>query len=129
MKTLVYYILMAGILLSSLLFISCSDKDTHEYRIGVSQCSGGFWRQKQNNEMLRELLLQESATMELRCAEDNDDKQIEDIQYFIDQKVDILIVSPHDTNALTDVIAKAYDAGIPVLLFDRIIDSDKYTAL
>ena len=128
MKTLVYYILMAGILISSLLFISCSDKDTHEYRIGVSQCSGGFWRQKQNNEMLRELLLQESATMELRCAEDNDEKQIEDIQYFIDQKVDILIVSPHDTNALTDVIAKAYDAGIPVLLFDRIIDSDKYTA-
>ena len=80
MKTLVYYILMAGILISSLLFISCGDKDTHEYRIGVSQCSGGFWRQKQNNEMLRELLLQESATMERRCAEDNEDKQIEDIQ-------------------------------------------------
>ena len=35
MKTLVYYIFITGILLSSLLFISCSDKDTHEYRIGV----------------------------------------------------------------------------------------------
>ena len=128
MKILVYYIFITGILLSSLLFISCSDKDTHEYRIGVSQCSGGFWRQKQNNEMLRELLLQEGATMELRCAEDNDEKQINDILYFINQKVDILIVSPHDTNALTDVISKAYDAGIPVLLFDRIINCDKYTA-
>lgn len=128
MKISVYYIFITGILLSSLLFISCSDKDTHEYRIGVSQCSGGFWRQKQNNEMLRELLLQEGATMELRCAEDNDEKQINDILYFINQKVDILIVSPHDTNALTDVISKAYDAGIPVLLFDRIINCNKYTA-
>ena len=128
MKILVYYIFITGILLSSLLFISCSDKDTHEYRIGVSQCSGGFWRQKQNNEMLRELLLQEGATMELRCAEDNDEKQINDILYFINQKVDILIVSPHDTNALTDVISKAYDAGIPVLLFDRIIRECRYTS-
>ena len=128
MKILVYYIFMAVMMLFSLMFMSCSDGDTHEYRIGVSQCSGGFWRQKQNNEMLRELLLQEGATMELRCAEDNDEKQINDILYFIDQKVDILIVSPHDTNALTDVISKAYDAGIPVLLFDRIINCDKYTA-
>ena len=129
MKTLVNNIFMAGILLFSLIFVSCSDNDdTQEYRIGVSQCSGGFWRQKQNNEMLRELLLQEGATMELLCADDNDEKQIEDIQHFIDQKVDILIVSPHDTKELTDIIGKAYDAGIPVLLFDRIIDSDKYTA-
>ena len=128
MKTLVNNIFMAGILLFSLMFISCDNDDKHEYRIGVSQCSSGFWRQKQNNEMLRELLLQEGATMELLCADDNDEKQIEDIQHFIDQKVDILIVSPHDTKELTDVIGKAYDAGIPVLLFDRIIDSDKYTA-
>lgn len=128
MKTLVNNIFMAGILLFSLMFISCDNDDKHEYRIGVSQCSSGFWRQKQNNEMLRELLLQEGATMELLCADDNDEKQIKDIQHFIDQKVDILIVSPHDTKELTDVIGKAYDAGIPVLLFDRIIDSDKYTA-
>lgn len=128
MKTLVYYVIMAVMMLFLLMFMSCSDGDKHEYRIGVSQCSSGFWRQKQNNEMLRELLLQEGATMELRCADDNDDKQIADIQHFIDQKVDILIVSPHDTKELTDVIGKAYDAGIPVLLFDRIIDSDKYTA-
>lgn len=128
MKTLVYYFIVAVMMLFSLMFMSCSDGDKHEYRIGVSQCSSGFWRQKQNNEMLRELLLQEGATMELRCADDNDDKQIADIQYFIDQKVDIIVVSPHDTQKLSDIIGKAYDAGIPVLLFDRVIDSDKYSA-
>lgn len=110
-------------------FSSCNNESVHKhYRIGVSQCSGGYWREKQNNEMLRELLLHDDATMELLCAVDNGKKQIEDIQYFIDNKVDILLVSPHDTTALSDIIGKAYDNGIPVVLFDRTINSEKYSA-
>lgn len=129
MKKTVYYLALAEILFSSLLFIACNEANgNHTYRIGVSQCSGGFWREKQNNEMLRELLLHEDATMELLCAVDNGEKQVEDIKYFIDKNVDILVVSPHDTKALSDIIGKAYDKGIPVLLFDRTINSDKYSA-
>lgn len=129
MKKSVYYVALAEILFSSLLFIACNEANgNHTYRIGVSQCSGGFWREKQNNEMLRELLLHEDATMELLCAVDNGEKQVEDIKYFIDKNVDILVVSPHDTKALSDIIGKAYDKGIPVLLFDRTINSDKYSA-
>lgn len=115
--------------LLTLLLVSCNGGESQPlYRIGVSQCSGGHWRLKQNNEMLRELLLQEHATMELRCAEDDDQRQIADIQYFIDQKVDILLVSPHDAEALTEVVSKAYRKGIPVLLFDRQVNGDQYTA-
>ena len=117
------------LILFSLMQVSCEQANSHGlFRIGVSQCSGGHWRLKQNHEMLRELLLQEHATMELRCAEDDIQKQIADIQYFIDEKVDILVVSPHDTEALNDIIAKAYRQGIPVLLFDRQINDDSYTA-
>ena len=124
----VYYIVLVEILLS-LMFVACDENnDNHAYRIGVSQCSGGFWREKQNNEMRRELLLQEGATMELLCANDDNNKQMADIQHFIDEQVDILVVSPNDTNALTATIEKAYHAGIPVLLFDRTIHSDQYTA-
>ena len=124
----VYYIVLVEILLS-LMFVACDENnDNHAYRIGVSQCSGGFWREKQNNEMRRELLLQEGATMELLCANDDNEKQMADIQHFIDEQVDILVVSPNDTNALTATIEKAYHAGIPVLLFDRTIHSDQYTA-
>lgn len=129
MKKSVYYVALAEILFSSLLLIACNEANgNHAYRIGVSQCSGGFWREKQNNEMLRELLLHEDATMELLCAVDNGEKQVEDIKYFLDKNVDILVVSPHDTKALSDIIGKAYDRGIPVLLFDRTINSDKYSA-
>ena len=105
MKKTVYYVALAEILFSSLLLIACNEANgNHAYRIGVSQCSGGFWREKQNNEMLRELLLHEDATMELLCAVDNGEKQVEDIKYFIDKNVDILVVSPHDTKALSDII-------------------------
>ena len=122
---LVYWALF----LFTLVMTSCDSDDSKRlYRIGVSQCSSGHWRQKQNNEMLRELLLQEQATLEIRCAEDDDQKQIADIQYFIDEKVDILVVSPHDAVALIDIIAKAYRQGMPVLLFDRRVNGEEYTA-
>ena len=66
---------------------------THNYIIGVSQCSEGSWRDKLNKEMERELLLHEGVAMELRCAHDNNQTQIEDIQYFIDKNTISICVS------------------------------------
>lgn len=117
-----------------LAFIGCTgdpgdiykfDKEMH---IGVSQCSGGYWRDNQNNEMESELLLHEGVTMEVRCAEDDCQQQIRDIQYYIDNDVDLIIVSPLESEPLTPIISKAYKKGIPVLLFDRFIDNNDYTA-
>lgn len=101
------------------------DKEMH---IGVSQCSGGYWRDQQNNELESELLLHEGVTMEIRCAEDDCNQQIKDIQYYIDNNVDLIIVSPLESQALTPIISKAYKKGIPVVLFDRFIENDDYTA-
>lgn len=127
MRRLTFIRLYSILLLSSLFLVACKSGDAN-YRIGVSQCSDGSWRQKQNNEMRRELLLHEGISMELRCAHDDDKRQIADIQHFIDEKVDILLVSPYNINTLSEVIGKAYDAGIPVLLFDRITNDNKFTA-
>ena len=122
-------ILLIGTLLIMLL-TSCSSGDggTRQYRVGVSQCSGGIWREKQNREMAQELLLTDGITMELRCADDQAERQIEDIQYFIDQQVDLLIVSPYEASAVTPIITRAYNQGIPVVVFDRRPTGDKYTA-
>lgn len=124
--------ILLTILLSVLLY-SCSDgggksSETREYHIGVSQCSSGHWRDKQNSEMQRELLLHDGITMDLVCAEDDTEKQIQQIEHFIEQKVDMIIVSPNYEAPLTKVIAKAYDSGIPVVLFDRFVEGEKYTA-
>ena len=108
--------------------IACSSPQEPQYRIGVSQCSGGAWREKLNSEMERELLLHDGITMEIRNAEDDNQRQIEDIKYFTSQKVDLLIVSPNEAKEITPIIAETYDSGIPVVVFDRRVKGDKYTA-
>ena len=66
--------------------------------------------------------------VEIRTAKDNNRNQIADIKYFIDKKVDLLIVAPNEAAAITPVVEKAYRQGIPVVVIDRKILSDKYTA-
>ncbi len=111
----------------ALLLDSCSSPQEPRYRIGVSQCSEGAWRAKQNAEMERELLLHDGISMELICCHDISQQQIEDIRGFIKQKVDLIVVSPNEED-VTPAIAEAYDAGIPVIVFDRQVLGNKYTA-
>ena len=111
------------------LLSSCTSSREPRYRIGVSQCSEGPWRAKQNAEMERELLLHDGISMELICCHDNSQQQIEDIHNFINQKVDLIIVSPNEPEDVTPAVAEAYDAGIPIVVFDRQVIGDKYTAM
>ncbi|MDR0864413.1 MAG: substrate-binding domain-containing protein, partial [Candidatus Symbiothrix sp.] len=115
------------ILFFCLFFVSCKQKQA-EYHIGVSQCSDDEWRQKMNTEMQHEILLHSGVALEIKTVVDDTEKQIRDIQEFIDQKVDLIIVSPNKAAPITPVVEKAYEAGIPVVLVDRKIMSDKYTA-
>ena len=78
--------------------------------------------------MERELLLHDGISMELICCHDNSQQQIKDIRYFIDQKVDLIAVSPNEPEDVTPAVAEAFDAGIPVVVFDRQVLGDKYTA-
>lgn len=116
------------ILAAVLLLPTCGCKEKHTYRIGVSQCSDDDWRSKMNAEIRRELLLHEDAEVEIRSADDSSEKQIADIRYFADNGFDIIIAAPNEADALTPVIKEVYDRGIPVLLFDRNIHGDSYTA-
>ena len=116
-----------AILVSTFLFCACQEQVKH-YRIGVSQCSEDLWRKNVNSEILREADLYENIDVEIRSVRDDSDAQIQDIEYFIREKVDVLIVSPNESAELTPVITKAYQSGIPVILLDRKIDNDQYTA-
>jgi len=98
------------------------------YTIGVSQCSDDTWRHKMNDEIQREALFYGGVKVETRTAHDDSRRQIEDIRYFIRQKVDLLIVAANEGMALTPVVEEAFDKGIPVIMVDRRILSDKYTA-
>ena len=120
------YLLLSILCLAGIL-MSCTQTHTR-YRIGVSQCSDDEWRHKMNNEIVREALFYDGVEVEIRTAKDNNRNQIADIKYFIDKKVDLLIVAPNEAAAITPVVEKAYRQGIPVVVIDRKILSDKYTA-
>ena len=118
---------MAG-LFSLLVFITGCKEDTPHYVIGMSQCSDDSWRHKMNDEILREAMFYDGGSVEIRSAHDDNKKQIEDIRHFIDKKVDLLIVAPNEAAPITPVVEEAFDKGIPVIMVDRKILSDKYTA-
>ena len=109
------------------LILSCSNgKKT--YVIGVSQCSEDSWRKKLNNELHDATYLHDNVVLRVVSADDDDKQQMRQINAFIDEDVDLLIVSPNQMNTVTPAIDRAYDCGIPVVLFDRKTDSGKYTA-
>ncbi len=109
-------------------FSACSDNNVKKYVIGVSQCSEDIWRDKLNNELVMSTYQHDNVTLKFASANDNDRLQKQQIEQFIKEGVNLLIVSPNQIHTISSVIDKAYDAGIPVILFDRKTDSRKYTA-
>ena len=108
-------------------FLACtSGKKT--YVIGVAQCSEDSWRMKLNDELRDATYLHDNVELHVVSADDNDKHQIRQINAFMKEDVDLLIVSPNQMNTVTPAIDRAYDSGIPVVLFDRKTDSGKYTA-
>lgn len=125
---------MRSLLRSSLLtvfsvlsLLACSRKP-EVFTIGVSQCSVDAWREAANNEIGQEALFYNNLNLVFKSVRDDSQQQIADIEQFIEDGVDLLIISPNESSALSPVVEKAYDAGIPVVLYDRKVDSDKYTA-
>lgn len=123
MNRLLTYGLLLGILL---ILFGCTESKI--YKIGVSQCSQDDWRSKMNDEINREIMFHEDAVVEIRSADDSNTKQIEDIKYFVENGFDIIIVSPNEAAALTPIIKEVYEKGMPVVIFDRNINGDTYTA-
>ncbi len=95
--------------------------------IGVSQCSDDIWRSKLNDELSLAARV-EGVTLRFSSADDDSQKQMAQIRRFVADGVDLLIISPNQSHTITPAVEEAFDAGIPVILFDRKIDSHKYTA-
>ncbi|MDE6176597.1 MAG: substrate-binding domain-containing protein, partial [Paramuribaculum sp.] len=124
----VFKLAFAATALAALTAIAPGCAEKKSYRIGVSQCSQDDWRMKMNDEINREIIFHDDATVEIRSANDNSRRQIDDIRYFSENGFDILIVSPNEAASLTPVIREVYEKGMPVIIFDRNISDSSYTA-
>lgn len=116
------------VILFCLIGMTACRQDAPRFRIGVAQCSDDSWRHKMNDEILREAMFYDGVSVEIRSAGDDNRQQAEDVRYFIDKGVDLLIISANEATPMTPIVEEAYQKGIPVILVDRKILSDKYTA-
>ncbi|MGI6224112.1 MAG: substrate-binding domain-containing protein [Prevotella sp.] len=110
-----------------LLTTSCSRKQP-KFTIAVSQCSEDIWREKLKEELITTAYIYDNVQLEFATARDNDKLQQQQIDSFINQGVDLLVISPNQLNSVTPTIERAYKKGIPVVLFDRKSESAHYTA-
>lgn len=109
------------------LFATCQRAEKH-FLVGVSQCSEDIWRDKLNTELRIGSYYYNNLDITIASAGDNDARQIQQIDSLVQAGVDLLVVSPNKVSTISDAIDRAYDKGIPVILFDRKSDSPKYTA-
>ena len=110
-----------------LICYSCSNTQP-KYIIGVSQCSEDIWRNWQNSEMELESNLHEGVELRFATAHNDSEIQIQQIDSLVDSGIDLLIVAPNQLSNVNPAINRAYDSGIPVIIFERKTDSQKYTA-
>ena len=108
--------------------VSCSSSSEKKYRIGVSQCSDDIWRDKQNSELQIGAYFHENVELRFAAAYDSDERQIQQIDSLVGTGIDLLIVAPNQVSTISSAIDRAYDKGIPVIVFERKTNTKKYTA-
>lgn len=109
-------------------FLASCSSNTTKYKIGVSQCSEDIWRDWQNAEMQMEANIHEGVELCFTAALDDSQRQIQQIDSLVESGIDLLIVAPNQLQNVTPAIDRAYDKGIPVIVFERKTNSQKYTA-
>ena len=109
------------------LLVSCSG-GKEKYRIGISQCSADIWRDKQNAELRMGAYFHDNVELKFAAAYDSDERQVQQIDSLVNDGIDLLIVAPNQVQTISPAIDRAYDKGIPVIVFERKTSSRKYTA-
>ena len=116
-------------LLAAIVALCCACTDNKpKHIIGVSQCSEDIWRSWQNSEMKMEAVFHEGVELRFTSAYDNSDRQSQQIDSLVKSGIDLLIVAPNQLTSVSPAIDRAFDKGIPVIVFERKTNSQKYTA-
>jgi len=98
------------------------------YTIGMSQCNlGEPWRVEMNANVQAAAAGKPNLKVVFKDAQNDTLKQRSHVEEFVSAKVDLIIISPKEAAPLTEPVAKAMEAGIPVIVLDRRLLGDKYT--
>ena len=127
------YYLKTTIIVSLLLIITSCSRQEPEFVIGVSQCSQDIWREKQNAELRMGAYINGNVELRFTSANDNDERQVQQIDSLLGTGIDgtgidLLIVAPNQVKTISPAIDRAFERGVPVIVFERKTDTKKYTA-
>jgi len=105
-----------------------SKKTKSTYTLGMSQCNlGEPWRVQMNADVQAAADKRPEIKMVFKDAQNDTLKQRAHVEEFVSAGVDLIIISPKEAAPLTEPVAKAMDAGIPVIVLDRKLLGDKFT--
>ncbi|HEV7925408.1 MAG TPA: substrate-binding domain-containing protein [Verrucomicrobiae bacterium] len=116
---------LAGLALASGAF---AQTPARTYTIGMSQCNlGEPWRVQMNADIRAAAAQHPELKVIFNDAQNDTLKQRAQVEEFVSAKVDLLIISPKEAQPLTEPVARAFEAGIPVIVLDRAVLGDKFT--
>lgn len=99
-----------------------------KYVIGMSQCNlGEPWRVQMNDDIKTAAAKYPELTVIYKDAQNKTNVQQDQVKEFVDQGVNLIIISPKEARPLTKPVADAMAANIPVIVLDRKVEGDKYT--
>jgi ribose transport system substrate-binding protein len=99
-----------------------------QFIIGMSQCNlGEPWRVQMNADIAAAAAKHPELKVIFKDAQNDTLQQRAQVEEFVSAKVNLLIISPKEAQPLTEPVAHAVDAGIPVIVLDRKLLGDKYT--
>ena len=118
---------------AALLLASCAPTggkpDKRQFVVAFSQANNAEpYRAAQNAFLTKLIATQPDLKLVISDAQQDNSKQVAQVETFIRQKPDLLIVAPNERAALTAVMGQAMQSGIPVICLERDILQPNYTS-
>jgi ribose transport system substrate-binding protein len=107
---------------------SSTSATNHQFVIGMSQCNlGEPWRVQMNADIRAAAAKHPELNVIFKDAQNDTLQQRAQVEEFVSAKVDLIIISPKEAQPLTEPVAHAMDAHIPVIVLDRRLLGTNYT--
>jgi ribose transport system substrate-binding protein len=107
---------------------ACGHRSRAKYLVGFSQCNlGEPWRVAMNAQVVERAKAYPDMDIVYADAQQDNAKQVADVENFLQQRIDLLMISPNEARPLTPIVERVFARGIPVIVIDRGIEGDSYT--
>ncbi len=119
---------LAGAILAIVVLAACGRAQPARHLVGFSQCNlGEPWRVAMNAEVAERARAFPDLEIVYADAQQDNARQVADVENFLRQRVELLMISPNEAKPLTPIVQRVFKAGIPVIVIDRGIEGDSYT--